>query len=244
MKPIYRASLLIAAILLSACSGGGSDTDDLDLIQNDSSLEQTDNSKDGSAEDGTNSSTGSTVLTTPGICGAPGSWDLASQHSQLSFVTTKQTDVVEAHQFQQVSGGIDASLQARLSINLASVTTGIEIRDQRLRDLLFEVGSFSTATVSIALDNRDVEQLSNEPSVVLEKQVSVDLHGISTLLDAKLLASCLNQEILLVKTQQPVLLDARLHGLEPGLEILRQLAGLDTINPIVPVDLVLVFKRS
>ena len=66
-------------------------------------------------------------------------WTLNGDDSTLSFISTKAVNVAEIHKFTTLSGGVDDTGNVTgISIALASVDTGIEIRDDRMREMLFD----------------------------------------------------------------------------------------------------------
>jgi polyisoprenoid-binding protein YceI len=78
-------------------------------------------------------------------------WDLDSTASYLNFVTTKNTHNVEIHTFATLTGGIGTNGVATVTIDLDSVNTGVALRDQRVRDLLFETANYPTATITVTV---------------------------------------------------------------------------------------------
>ena len=52
------------------------------------------------------------------------------------------------------------------------------------------------------------------------------------------------RDTVLITTIDPVLVDMRDFGMEDGLETLVNLAGLNSITPVTPVSVFLVFERS
>ncbi len=70
-------------------------------------------------------------------------WTLDNTDSRLSFVTVKAQNVAEVHSFTQLSGEVDSTGIATVTIQLASVDTLIEIRDERMREVLFQTDIFS-----------------------------------------------------------------------------------------------------
>ena len=71
---------------------------------------------------------------------ASAQWSLDLDNSQLSFVTVKAEHIAEVHSFSRLEGQIDAAGNARISIDLSSVETGIAIRNERMQSMLFETG--------------------------------------------------------------------------------------------------------
>ena len=72
-------------------------------------------------------------------------WQLVSEASELSFVSVKAAHLAEQHHFKTVTGTVSDDGEAHLIVDLASVHTGIDIRDQRMRDMFFKVAEFPTA---------------------------------------------------------------------------------------------------
>lgn len=61
-------------------------------------------------------------------------WMLDKDQSVLNFITTKNASKTEVQSFDIMQGSIKQSL-ATLTVDLSSVDTGIDIRDERLREL-------------------------------------------------------------------------------------------------------------
>jgi len=91
-------------------------------------------------------------------------WTLDNAGSQLSFVTVKAQDVAEVHTFSELSGAVGADGRARVLIQLASVDTLIPIRDERMRDVLFNTELFPTAAAVAQLDMRKLQAWRQAPA--------------------------------------------------------------------------------
>ena len=87
-------------------------------------------------------------------------WQLVNKDSRLSFVSIKAAHIAERHTFTALSGTVRENGNVELSVDLASVNTGIEIRDQRMRDLLFSVVDFPSADFATTLDLASVNALA------------------------------------------------------------------------------------
>ena len=62
--------------------------------------------------------------------GARADWLLNNHRSELTFVSTKAIDIAEVHRFDSLAGRIEDNGKAVVTIDLASVDTGIDIRDE------------------------------------------------------------------------------------------------------------------
>lgn len=168
-------------------------------------------------------------------------WDLDSTVSYLNFVTTKNTHNVEVHKFGTLSGTIDNAGVATLTIDLASVDTGFAIRDQRMRDHLFETANHPTATITVNVPATLLGSLAVGQSTQTSITAAVDLHGVTTNVTANVSVQRLSASRVMVQSTAPVLTRAATFDMTAGVETLRTLASLTSISAAVPVDFALVF---
>ncbi len=175
---------------------------------------------------------------------AEAEWRLNNARSQLSFVTVKAGDVAEVHSFAELHGSVAEDGGIRVAVDLASVDTLIPIRDQRMRELLFETAKFPTASIRA---NIAVEQLQ---ALVSGQWQKLTVDGTLKLREAQLplkmdvLAVQLADGAVLVASSKPLVVNAASVGLVAGVEQLRQIVGLPSISRAVPVSFVLVFERG
>jgi len=171
-------------------------------------------------------------------------WELDGAKSAVNFVSIKNASVAETHGFGSLLGYISADGAVQLSISLDSVATSIPIRDQRIREVLFETVEFPTATVTAAVDPALIAAVAGGGTVTTDLPVKVALHGVEQSLSIPVLVIGEADGRLQVFTPQPVLLNAAAFGLAEGIEALREIAGLNSISAAVPVSVRLVFNRA
>ncbi len=174
--------------------------------------------------------------------GAHGEWTLNSDASTLAIVSVKATHVAEVHRFTDVRGRVDDEGSLELSVELASVRTAIDIRDEAMREKLFETDAFPSADLTARVDLDRIDVLGLGESLVAPVEASLSLHGQRSALTVLLRITRLDVDRLMVVSEQPVIIDAREFGLAPGVEALRAIAGLPSISLAVPVTFVLVFE--
>lgn len=172
---------------------------------------------------------------------AQANWYLDNESSRLSFITSKNCDVSEVHRFLVLHGKVDRKGVAKLEIEMDSISSGIPLRDERMRKELFAVDTFPGATVRAQLDLRPINDLANGAQFELRLPLTVTLHGKTHSYNAQLLATRLDERRFQVVTLEPLVLRAEHFDLAPGLETLRKAAGLKSINLSVPVGAVLIF---
>jgi hypothetical protein len=178
-----------------------------------------------------------TCLTLP----AHADWYLDNESSRLSFISTKAGNLSEVHRFLTLHGQVDGQGAARLRIELDSVSTGIPLRDERLRSLLFDVGNFPEARVMAQLDLGLITDLAPGAQLELRLPIQVEIRGRKHGYMAELLATRLDDRRFQVVTLAPLVLHADEFGLGDGVEALRQAARLSTISLSVPVGAVMIF---
>ena len=172
---------------------------------------------------------------------AQADWYLDNESSRLSFISTKAGNLSEVHRFLTLHGHIDDKGAARLRIELDSVSTGIPVRDERLRSLLFDVASYPEARVMAQLNLEPITDLAPGAQLEIGLPVQVEIRGRKHAYMAELLATRLDDRRFQVVTLAPLVLHAEHFGLEQGVEALREAAKLANISLSVPVGAVMIF---
>jgi len=168
-------------------------------------------------------------------------WSLDTTASYLNFVTTKNTSNVEVHNFTTINGSISSANVATLTIDLSTVNTGVALRDQRMRDLLFDVVSFPSATVTVPVPTTLISSLAVGQSATTDISATLNLHGVNGTITTKVSVQKLSSNRVLVQSLSPILVKAGDYALADGVEALRAAVGIASINVSVPVDFALVF---
>lgn len=172
-------------------------------------------------------------------------WQLDSGESTVSFVSVKAGEVGEAHRFGALSGRIAADGSFVLELDLASVQTGIDIRDQRMREHFFETGAYPVARLEGSLDSvQALQALSAGERMDRTVEATLSLHGMEQAVSASVAVYRIAGDRVVVTSLQPVLLHVADFGLLDGLNTLRDLAGLPSITPVVPVTFTLQFSEG
>lgn len=168
-------------------------------------------------------------------------WYLDNESSRLSFVTTKNTDVAEVQRFLVLHGKVDSKGAAQLEVELESINSGIPLRDERMRNELFEIKTFPDAVINAQINLQPINDLAPGAQYELRLPLSVTLHGKTQTYSAELLATRLDDRRFQVVTLEPLVVHAEDFDLLPGVAALRKAAGLSQISLSVPVGAVLIF---
>ena len=171
-------------------------------------------------------------------------WSLDNAQSRISFITIKEGEIAELHTFQKFSGSVDKAGIANVAIDLNSVETNIDIRNERMREFLFETVVSPSVQLSSNLDIKSLKKLKLGERTLLEEQAfKIGLHGIETEIYSDIFVTRVSPRKVLVETAAPILIHADDFNFGAGLLKLRELAGLDSITPIVPVTASLLFTK-
>jgi len=169
-------------------------------------------------------------------------WEMVKKASSVSFGTVKNEIVSELHKFTEFKGIVQNNGAARIEIDLLSVDTGIEIRDQRMRDMLF-ADSFK----AIYSANMEMQRITNIPtgdSVELNLDGSLELNGHSREIPLKVRVTNLKSGSFQVEAMAANKIDVSTFGFTKGIEQLRSIAGLNVISPMVTLQFKLEFERG
>ena len=170
-------------------------------------------------------------------------WTLDSQKSELTFNTTKNAAVTETHHFSDFNGSIKPDGTAQLTINTATVQTNIDKRDQRLRDLFFKVANFPESNIRLSIPKDILTAQKVGTQKVLETNAQISLVGKTVNKPVTLNVTYIAKDQVEVSSGMAVVLDVKEFGLLAGLNKLKNLAGLKSIDETVPVSFKLIFTK-
>lgn len=180
----------------------------------------------------------------PPVTPAKGNWTLDNSASVFNFLTVKNKDNLEVQTFNTLQGSVSESGLATLSIDLNSLDTGITLRDQRMRDFLFEADVLPTLYYRVQLNVAELDKLATGTSLTQTLSGTLTLHGVQSPVNAQVLITRLNDGNISVSTVKPVLVNAADFDLSAGVEAMRTIAGLMDIADVVPVTFKLWFKQN
>jgi polyisoprenoid-binding protein YceI len=169
-------------------------------------------------------------------------WRLVNEDSNLNFISTKNINVSEVHHFNQLSGELSKKGTLSVEIDLASVKTGVAIRDTRMAEKLFLVDQFPTAKLSATLPDK---VLALKPGQTAGFVLPATLKIMSTELPISVSVQVTRSSDgnITATSSKPILIAAADYGLQSGVELLQQIAGLSSIGLSVPVSFNLVFAQ-
>ena len=169
-------------------------------------------------------------------------WTLVNNESSIHFISVKKNTLAEVHTFTQLTGNVDNTGALSIDIDLSSVETNIPIRNQRMKEMLFDVIKFPTANVSGKIDLVRLNEIPVGGSIQYSVELALSIHGFSQKLSTPLKVTKLMDGQLLVNLVKPIILNTDAYGLTEGVNQLREVAKLPSISTAVPITASLVFK--
>ena len=172
---------------------------------------------------------------------ASAQWQIDNDSSTVNFISIKKDLVAETHSFGSLAGHIGDDGAVELAIDLDSVEPLIPIRNERMRELLFETRQYPTASVSAQVDPAMIASALAGDVLATTVQVGLSLHGQDALVEVPVQVSAQAGAFISVVSTRPVIINAANFGLDGGIVALREIAGLNAIASAVPVTLNLRF---
>lgn len=171
-------------------------------------------------------------------------WLLVNDESNLTFTTFKKEHVAENHIFERFNAKVSSAGDVTLTIDLASVNTNIPIRDERMKEHLFEVSMFSSASFEAKIDPKVFTGLRIGASQTIALSGTLDLHGQQQPVTTDVKVTHLVDGKFTVTAIKPILVKAESHALVKGVKKLQELAGLPGISTTVPVYFSFTFQKK
>ena len=169
-------------------------------------------------------------------------WRLTSA-SKVGYISIKNNAIAEHNVFSGVTGSLSKKGQLKINIDLSTVETQVDIRNQRMRELFFEVTQYPQAVVTAELDAQELAQVDSGAPLEIVKPFTLSLHGIEVTAEAHLRVVAVGGRAW-VSTVRPILISAADFGLEGGVAALQKIAGLQAIAAVVPVSVDLKFVKK
>jgi OmpA-OmpF porin, OOP family len=144
-------------------------------------------------------------------------WVLNGAASHFYMQTDKAESIIEIHQFTGLEGSINENGDARVKIELTSVSSGIDVRDVRMRYLLFETYKFPVADVTAHLEMGRLQDLTRQTRIVYPLHFTLSMHGMSKDFETLVNVTRLSDHAVSVSTVKPIIVSTDDFGLTAGL---------------------------
>lgn len=182
-----------------------------------------------------------------GICPAFGAWQVDSNGSDFHFVTTKASKpgslaIEEVQSFKDVKGKVGDDGIIDFSVNLASIDTNVPLRDQRIRDMIFNVAANPRATFAGRVNAMELRKFAPGEVKDMELVGQMTICGQTKPVIVKLRIVILSGNNIIASTRTPIIVSASDFGIQIGVDALREIMGLNVLSSSVPVSFSVVFK--
>ncbi len=170
------------------------------------------------------------------------SWSLDSGASALAFGSVKSEFIGEVHRFHGLSGNVAEDGAVTVEIDLGTVDTTIDIRNERMIEHVFKLAP--KATIEGKLDTRALAELSQGESTVMPIEATLSFLGKDVRVTPEMFVVRIGDDKVLALTESLVFVSTDELGIDAGIDALREIAGLDRITRAVPISMRLMFTRE
>lgn len=168
-------------------------------------------------------------------------WVLNPTLSNVYMQTVKLNAKFETHQFTSVEGNVGRNGDANVRIDLASIETYVDLRNVRMRFLLFEVFKFPRAVITARIDKSQLQELATKTRISYSLALKVAMHGVENEIKTKVWITRISDTAVSVATIEPIVVTAESFGLTAGVGKLADAVGGILIAPAASLTFDLMF---
>ncbi|UVK44039.1 OmpA family protein [Mesorhizobium sp. AR07] len=186
------------------------------------------------------------VLLLPGLgtANAQTNWTLDPTASVLTYQSVKKNTIVETNKIRNISGSLTSAGDAKVTFDLNSVDTGVDLRNVRMRFLFFETFKFPSAELTAKVDPAAFADLATKRRVKAVLPFRLNLHGVDKDLEANVVVTMISDNMVSVASEAPVAVHVEDFGLLPNVDKLQQAANVTNIVPTASVSFDFVFTAD
>jgi outer membrane protein OmpA-like peptidoglycan-associated protein len=171
-------------------------------------------------------------------------WLLNASASRFYMQTAKANAIIEIHEFTGLDGGVSKDGDAIVKIDLISVKSGVDVRDVRMRFLLFETYRFPQAEITAKLDMAKLRDLVSTIQMTYPLQFKLNLHGVERELEAPVIVTRTSDKSVSVASAKPIVVTAESHALSAGVAKLSEAVNGTPIVAAASITFNLVFETG
>jgi len=168
------------------------------------------------------------------------SWTLSGEGSHIAFGSVKKDTIGEVHSFSGLSGTIGADGLASVEIDLGSVETNIDIRNERMAEHVFK--GIASAAINMTVEMEDVTGLGVGETTTTYVEGALSLLGTDVPIEAELFVVRISEIQVLVTTNDMIYVSTADLGIDAGVDTLMELAKLPGITRTVPITARFLFE--
>jgi cytochrome c2/polyisoprenoid-binding protein YceI len=161
------------------------------------------------------------------------SWTLDGENSKVAFGSIKKDTIGEVHHFETITGSVDPAGAVSVEIDLTSVQTWIDIRNERMMEHVFQ--GAATATLTAQIDPAEFEALAVGETSTVDIEGALSLVGVEIPVEISMFVARLSDDKILATTDEMFFLGTEEAGIDAGVSKLMELAKLPGITRTAPV---------
>ena len=162
-------------------------------------------------------------------------WIVDTESSHVGFASVKNKTIAENHRLSGLTGSVSGDGAALVKIDLASVETLVPIRNERIREILFDVTNFPSATIQTKLDMGQINSISSGETEGLRIPLNIGLKSMEISKSVMVNVVRSGENVYDVASADPIMIRASDFSLLDSIKTLQEMAGLQSIEPVVPV---------
>ncbi|MHC8372776.1 YceI family protein [Pseudomonas sp. MDT1-85] len=176
-------------------------------------------------------------------------WQIQNEFSNFNFTTVKAvalgaSAVTEVQVFRKIEGQVDDVGNIDLEVALGSVDTGTPLRDERLREILFDVVKNPTAHFNGKVDLTHLKTLGVGEIVDTKVDGVLKFNGVEKTINSNIRYVRLSDDKIMINTLQPLIINLSDYGLKKGVEALQTMMGLSFLSNTAPISFSIVLQKS
>lgn len=180
----------------------------------------------------------------PQTANAAPNWTLDPDASVLTYQSVKKNTIVETNKIRNITGTLNSAGDAKISFDLNSVDTGVDLRNVRMRFLFFETFKYPTAELTAKVDPAAFADLPAKRRIKATLPFRLSLHGVDKDLEASVVVTMISDTQVSVASEAPVAVHVEDFGLLPNVDKLQQAANVTNIVPTASVSFDFVFTAA
>jgi OOP family OmpA-OmpF porin len=179
-----------------------------------------------------------------GSANAQANWTLDPTASVLTYQSVKKNTIVETNKIRNIAGSLTSAGDAKITFDLNSVDTGVDLRNVRMRFLFFETFKYPSAELTAKVDPAAFADLATKRRVKAVLPFRLNLHGVDKDLKADVVVTMISDNMVSVASEAPVAVHVEDFGLLPNVDKLQQAANVTNIVPTASVSFDFVFTAD
>ena len=186
---------------------------------------------------------GAASILTTGIANAGGhaAWTSVGDQSSIAFGSIKKDIAGEVNHFENVMATVSEDGKVEIKIDLTSLETNIDIRNERMAEHVFKGNAEATIVGEIDMD--EVKEIAPGDTGLVDIEAVLMLAGLEVEIEAEMLVAPLSPNRVLVTTSDFIFVSTADLGIDEGVDMLMSLAKLPGITRTTPISVRMVFEK-